>query len=193
MPWFRLPKRIISDHDPRFTSAFAQEMCKVLGVQQNLSTAFHPRMDGQTECMNAWLEQYLRPWTASQPTSWSKILPIAEFAHNLWRHDIMQKSPHKLLFGMKLQVILKHLKSPMPAAETCLKLLDKVRQMAQKLLAHVQNRKDDRKTTEMKVGDQVCYVLGPTFSSPSNFPTSWAAYPSFPMVFCPYLDDLPIT
>jgi len=38
-----------------------------------------------------------------------------------------------------------------------------------------------------------CYVLGPTFSSPSNFPTSWAAYPSFPMVFCPYLDDLPIT
>ena len=69
VPWFGLPKRIISDRDPRFTSTFAREMCKVLGIQQNLSTAFHPRTDGQTERMNAWLEQYLRPWMSSQPTS----------------------------------------------------------------------------------------------------------------------------
>jgi len=84
VPWFGLPKCIISDWDPRFTSAFAREMCKALGIQQNLSTVFHPRTDGQTERMNAWLEQYLHPWTASQPTSWSKILPIAKFAYNSW-------------------------------------------------------------------------------------------------------------
>jgi len=155
LPWFRLPKCIISDRDPHFTSAFAREMCKALGVQQNLYTAFHPRTDGQTECMNAWLEQYLHPWTASQPTSWSKILSIAEFAHNLWRHDVTQKSPHELLFGMKPQVILKHLESLTPAAEVRLKLLDKARQMAQKLLTHVQNCKDNQKIMEMKEGDQV--------------------------------------
>jgi len=137
VPWFGLPKRIISDRDPRFTSGFAREMCKALGIQQNLSTAFHPHTDGQTERMNAWLEQYLCPWTASQPASWSRILPIAEFAHNSWRHDVARKSPHELLFGMKPQVILKHLNSPTPAAETCLKLLDKARQTARKLLAHV--------------------------------------------------------
>jgi len=130
VPWFGLPKWIISDCDPRFTSTFTCEMCKALGVQQNLSTAFHPRTDGQTERMNMWLEQYLRPWTASQPASWSKILPIAKFAHNSWRHDISRKSLHELLFGMKPQVILKHLESLAPAAETCLKLLDEVRQMA---------------------------------------------------------------
>jgi len=130
-------------------------MCKALGIQQNLSTAFHPCTDGQTERMNAWLEQYLRPWTASQPASWSKILPIAEFAHNSWRHDIARKLPHELLFGMKPQVILKHLESSTPAAETRLQLLDEARQTAQKLLTHIQNRKDDRKITEMKVGDQV--------------------------------------
>ena len=87
--------------------------------------------------MNAWLEQYLRPWTASQPMSWSKILPIAEFTHNSWRHDATQKSPHELLIGTKPQVILKHLESPTPAAETHLKLLEESRQSAQKLLTHI--------------------------------------------------------
>jgi transposase InsO family protein len=59
IPLFRLPKRIISDRDPHFASQFATTLCKALGIQQNLSTAFHPRTDGQTERMNAWLEQYL--------------------------------------------------------------------------------------------------------------------------------------
>jgi hypothetical protein len=65
VPWFGLPRRIISDRDPRFTSNFSRAICKDTGIQQNLSTAFHPRTDGQTERMNAWVEQYLRPWTSN--------------------------------------------------------------------------------------------------------------------------------
>ena len=181
VPWFGLPKRIISDRDPRFTSAFAREMCKALGIQQNLSTAFHPRTDGQTERMNAWLEQYLRPWTASQPTSWSKILPIAEFAHNSWRHDATRKSPHELLIGTKPQVILKHLESSTPTAETRLKLLEESRQSAQKLLTHIQERKDDRKITEMKEGDQV-WLEGRNLSIPGNKKLSPKRYGPFPIM-----------
>ena len=49
IPWFGTPKRVISDRDPRFMSNFAKTLCKNLGVQQNLSTAFHPHTDGQTE------------------------------------------------------------------------------------------------------------------------------------------------
>ena len=58
VPWFGIPKRIISDRDPHFASTFSQALCCNLGV---LSTAFHPRTDGQTERMNTWIEQYLRP------------------------------------------------------------------------------------------------------------------------------------
>jgi len=155
VPWFGLPKRIISDRDPQFTSAFAKEMCKALGIQQNLSTAFHPCTDGQTERMNAWIEQYLRPWTSGKPSVWSQLLPVTEFAHNSWKHNVTCRSPHELLIGIKPQVILKHLESPTPAAETCLRLLDEARQLAQKLLQHVQNRKDNKKLTEIKEGDQV--------------------------------------
>jgi hypothetical protein len=97
VPWFRLPKRIISDRDPRFASHFTKALCKATGIQQNLSTTFHPRTDGQTERMNAWIEQYLRPWTAERPSIWVHMLPMAEFAHNSWKHDISNKSPHELL------------------------------------------------------------------------------------------------
>ena len=120
-----------------------------------MSTAFHPRIDGQTEWMNTWIKRYLRLWTASQPANWSKMLPVAEFAHNSWRHDVTHKSPHKLLIGIKPQVVLQHLELTVPATETRLKILDDARQSAQNALERVQQRKDNRKTVMYKEGDQV--------------------------------------
>jgi hypothetical protein len=58
-PWFGIPKRIISDWDPQFVSHFAKAVCKATGIQQNISTAFYPRTDRQTEQMNRWIENYL--------------------------------------------------------------------------------------------------------------------------------------
>jgi hypothetical protein len=39
---YGLPTKIISDHDPRFVSKFTRELCKLLGIQQNISMAYHP-------------------------------------------------------------------------------------------------------------------------------------------------------
>jgi hypothetical protein len=75
--------------------------------------------------------------------SWSKLLPVAEFAHNSWKHDVTRKTPHELLTGIKLQVVLQHLDSPTPTASEQLHLLDEARKTAQKALEHVQQRKDD--------------------------------------------------
>ena len=47
-PWFRIPKRIISDRDPGFTSHFARVICKTTNISQNISSAFHlvlPQLD----------------------------------------------------------------------------------------------------------------------------------------------------
>ena len=48
-PWFGLPRKIITDRDPRFTSHFGQALTARIGVQQNISTAFHPQTDGFSE------------------------------------------------------------------------------------------------------------------------------------------------
>jgi len=47
-----------------------------------MSTAFLPQMDGQTERMNASMEQFLRVFVNHQQDDWVQWLPQAEFAAN---------------------------------------------------------------------------------------------------------------
>ncbi|MCO5569851.1 hypothetical protein L7F22_023565 [Adiantum nelumboides] len=54
-----VPARIISDRDAKFTSKFWQAMFQSLETQLNLSTAYHPETDGQTERMNQVIEDML--------------------------------------------------------------------------------------------------------------------------------------
>ena len=98
-PQFRLPSKIISDRDPRFVSKFMKELCRLMGITQNISTAYHPRTDGQSERSNQWLEQYLWFWVDHQQTNWHHYLPLAEFAHNSWKNESTGQSPFEVLMG----------------------------------------------------------------------------------------------
>ena len=80
--YYGLPQKIISDRDPRFTSKFARKLCCLLGIKQNVSTAYHPRMYRQSEQTNQWLETYLQFFVNYQQDDWTVYLPLAEFAHN---------------------------------------------------------------------------------------------------------------
>ena len=52
VPWFGVPRKIISDQDPRFVSHFTKELCRLLHIQQNVSTAFHLQTDGASKRAN---------------------------------------------------------------------------------------------------------------------------------------------
>ena len=155
VPMFGLPKRIILDRDPQFASQFATHLCKALGIKQNLSMAFHPRTDGQTERMNAWLEQYLRPWCVTRPRSWAQLLPIAEYAHNSWKHDTLKVTPHKLITGMKPSVNIDLIPDNMPAAQERIQTLHQTCTDLQAHLDHLQKVKDNKTLPQLTIGQRV--------------------------------------
>ena len=51
---------IISDRGRTFVSYFWDQLTTRLGIKADLSTAYHPEIDGQTEILNSILEQYLK-------------------------------------------------------------------------------------------------------------------------------------
>ena len=57
-------------------------MFQSLGTLLNLSSAYHPETDGQTERVNQVMEDMLRSYCSQQPQLWIKFLPLVEFAYN---------------------------------------------------------------------------------------------------------------
>lgn len=98
---FGLPKRSISDRGPQFAVKVTQELCRKLGIQQNLSTAYHPQIDSETERVNQELEQYIRSFCNCRQNNWSDLLSTAKFAHNIRHHSAINQSPFNALMGFK--------------------------------------------------------------------------------------------
>ena len=55
-----IPKILISDRDPKFTSEFWRNLHDMLGTKLAFSTAYHPQTDGLAERMIQTLEDMLR-------------------------------------------------------------------------------------------------------------------------------------
>ncbi len=97
--WFELPTKMISNRDPRFTSQFGKALTEKLGIQRNLSTAFHPQTDGLSERKNQWIEQYLRLVTSNDPKGWTHWLVLTTTVHNNQINTTTGLSPNQILFG----------------------------------------------------------------------------------------------
>ena len=77
-----LSKSVVSDRDPRFTSAFFKEVFALLGVKLQMSTANHPQTDGMTERVNRIVEDTLRAFVNHRQSNWDELLPICQFSIN---------------------------------------------------------------------------------------------------------------
>ncbi len=94
-----LPRVIVSDRDPRFTSIFWRALWQQLGTNLHMSTAFHPETDGQTERQNRTLEETLRSYVNYKQDDWDAHLAAAELAHNCAVHASTGFSPFFLNHG----------------------------------------------------------------------------------------------
>ena len=88
-----LPRKIIHDRGTQFDAKMMKELYKLLHIEGNPSTAYHPQTDGQTERVNQELEQYLRLYVSHRQSDWADWLALAEFAYNNREHSATKMSP----------------------------------------------------------------------------------------------------
>jgi transposase InsO family protein len=112
-----VPKTLLTDRDPRFTSNLFREISKLLGVKQAMSTAFHPQTDGQTERVNRVVEEMLRHFVQPRLDDWDQHLAMVEFAINNAYQESTGNTPFFLNYGQHplTPVSVKH-DSAVPAA-----------------------------------------------------------------------------
>ena len=94
-----IAESIISNCGSVFVSSFWKALQDLLHTELKFLTAYHPQTDGQTECVNAILENYLRHYCSYQQDDWVDYLPLAEFAYNDAAHEGSRVSPFYANYG----------------------------------------------------------------------------------------------
>nr|GFA24896.1 putative reverse transcriptase domain-containing protein [Tanacetum cinerariifolium] len=96
-----IPVTIISDRDPRFASNFWRSLQNALGTRLDMSTAYHPETDGQSERTIQTLEDMLRACAIDFGKGWVNHLPLVEFSYNNSYHATIKAVPFEALYGRK--------------------------------------------------------------------------------------------
>nr|GEU49958.1 putative reverse transcriptase domain-containing protein [Tanacetum cinerariifolium] len=92
-----VPVSIISDRDGRFASHLWQALQEALGTKLHMSTAYHPKTDGQSERIIQTLEDMLRAYVMNFGGSWDTHLPLVEFPYNNSYHTSINCAPFEAL------------------------------------------------------------------------------------------------
>ncbi|GKF78334.1 putative reverse transcriptase domain-containing protein, partial [Tanacetum coccineum] len=96
-----VPVSIISYRDPRFTSRFWRSLQRSLGTNLDMSTAYHPEIDGQSERTIQTLEDMLRACVIDFGSGSDKHLPLAKFSYNNSYHASIKAVTFEALYVRK--------------------------------------------------------------------------------------------
>ncbi|GJW81815.1 putative reverse transcriptase domain-containing protein [Tanacetum coccineum] len=163
-----IPVSIICDRDPRFASNFWRSLQNALGTNLDMSTAYHPQMDGQSERTIQTLEDMLRACAIDFGKGWVNHLPLVEFSYNNSYHASIKAAPFEALYGRKCrspvcwtEVGEAQILGPELIQETT----EKIVQIKQRMQAARDRQKSyadlKRKPMEFQVGDKVMLKVLP--------------------------------
>ncbi|KAD4585874.1 hypothetical protein E3N88_23475 [Mikania micrantha] len=163
-----VPLSIISNRDGRFISRFWKSLQSIFGTQLDLSTAYHPQTDGQSERTIQTLEDMLRSCVIDFGGNWDTHLPLIEFSYNNSYHTSTDMAPFEALYGRKCRSPIcwseigeVQITGPELIQETT----DKIMQIRKNLLAARSRKKSyadkRRKPLEFNIGDLVLLKVSP--------------------------------
>ncbi|MBW0460635.1 hypothetical protein O181_000350 [Austropuccinia psidii MF-1] len=171
--WNAIFTNIISDRDPKFTSALWTNLHQLFETKLYFSTAYNPQTDGLSERMIQTLEDMVRRFCAYGLESkycygfthdWCTLLPAIELAYKTSIHASTNQTPAILEKGWNPKLpqdsLMKDLVGIHPTATSFKGMLDKSRNHAVRCMevsfAYAKDKWDKSHTTpDFKVGDLV--------------------------------------
>jgi hypothetical protein len=168
-PHYGIPRKVISDQDVCFTSKFTTDLCCLLDIHQNISTAYHPQTDGASERTNQTLEQYLRIFCETQQNNWHTWLPLAQYTKNSWPSATTKRTLFDLLIGYTPQIHQPTRKTNVPSLEQRLATINKARSATQEAQRKAQDSwiKDKPRFTPFATSSKV-WLEATNLKLPSN-------------------------
>ncbi|MBW0499624.1 hypothetical protein O181_039339 [Austropuccinia psidii MF-1] len=143
-----VPKIIISDRDPKFTSEFWTNLYDMLDIKLAFSTAYHPQTDGLAERMIQTMEDIIRMFCAygmeykdheGSTHDWVTVLPAVQLAYNTSQHSTTGKTPSLVEKGSNPLLPVDHLNKTLlrihPTAKDFLDMWHKACDTAVKCIA----------------------------------------------------------
>ncbi|GJX74544.1 putative reverse transcriptase domain-containing protein [Tanacetum coccineum] len=141
---------------------------EALGTRLDMSTAYHPETDGQSERTIQTLEDMLRACVIDFGKSWDRHLPLVEFSYNNSYHTSIKAAPFEALYGRKCrspvcwaEVRDAQLIDPKISHETT----EKIVQIKSRIQAARDRQKSyadlKRKPMDFQVGDRVMLKVSP--------------------------------
>ncbi|GKB14139.1 putative reverse transcriptase domain-containing protein [Tanacetum coccineum] len=159
---------IISDRDSRFTSRFWQSMQEALGTCLDMSTDYHPQIDGQSERTIQTLEDMLRACVLDFRGSWDVYLLLVEFSYNNSYYSSVRCAPFEALYGRKCRSPIMWAEveeGQLIGPEIVQKTTNKISQIKDRLKVKRDRKKSyankRRKRLEFSVGDYVLLKVSP--------------------------------
>src|SRR5258707_12654356 len=104
----RVLSHVTSDHSSEFVLHFFCSLGKLLQMRLHFTSGYHPEGDGQMECANQALEQYLQVYTNYQQDDWVTLLLMAKFAYNNATNATTGRSPFFATKGYHLKFTADH-------------------------------------------------------------------------------------
>jgi hypothetical protein len=96
-----VPKTIVSDQDPKFTSIFWKGLFKGFGTNLNFSTTYHLETNEKTKRINRIIEDMLRMYAMDKPSRWEDYLHLVQTAYNNGYHESFKMSLFEAMYDIK--------------------------------------------------------------------------------------------
>jgi hypothetical protein len=101
-----VPKEIVLDIDPKFTSNLWKGLFKGFGKKLNLNTSYHLELDGKIERNNRIIEDMLRMYVMDQSSKREDYIHLVEFPYNNGYRASLKMNLFEALYGRKCNTLV---------------------------------------------------------------------------------------